>query len=547
MSYVALYRKARPKTFDEVKGQDHVVTTLRNQIKTDRLMHAYLFCGTRGTGKTSVAKLLARAVNCEHPENGSPCNECDTCRDILNGNSMNVIEIDAASNNSVDNIREIIDEVRYRPTKGKYKVYIIDEVHMLSASAFNALLKTLEEPPSYVIFILATTEVAKIPVTILSRCQRFDFHRISVDTIAGHMKELMEQEGVEAEDKALRFIARAADGSMRDALSLLDECTAYYMGQKLTYDKALKALGEVDTTVFEAMTRSASRGEAGRVIRGFEKRISDGMEVSAFVDDYIDFLRNLLIAGSGSPEEAAESIDMSQEQLKGLLELSASVPPETAMRYIRILSDLQSQMRTSTSRRVLTEVALIRMCRPATGTRSEDVLDRIRQLETRLDDLTSERYALPISAPDREDMPDRQAPEEETPAEEDVPNAAPEDLKEIAAQWQSIVGDLPQGFGAEKSILKKAKTKYDAGDPGNHTLYVELMHYSQTAAMPKKDEAVQEIMKIIEMHFHKHVEVHLLEEKDTQGAYREVEADDILAAMQSAGIQVDVAEGSDDF
>ncbi|MEE3420440.1 MAG: DNA polymerase III subunit gamma/tau [Lachnospiraceae bacterium] len=545
MSYVALYRKARPKTFDEVKGQDHVVTTLRNQIKTGRLMHAYLFCGTRGTGKTSVAKLLARAVNCEHPENGSPCNECDTCRDILNGNSMNVIEIDAASNNGVDNIREIIDEVRYRPTKGKYKVYIIDEVHMLSSGAFNALLKTLEEPPSYVIFILATTEVAKIPVTILSRCQRFDFRRISVDTIADHMKELMEAEGVRAEDKALRFIARAADGSMRDALSLLDECTAFYMGQELTYERALAALGQVDTSVYETITKSAVRGDAGRVIRSFEKRISDGMEVSAFVSDYIWFLRNLLIAGTSSEEEAAESIDISREQLQSLMELARSVPPETCMRYIRILSDLQRDMRASTSRRVLTEVALIRMCRPQTGTKSEDLLDRIHQIETKLDDLTSGRYALPMSTLENAPAPEAYDPE---PSEEEaMENAAPEDLKEVVASWRTLVGELPQGFGRTRAVLLGAHPKYDAANPEDNVLHLELDH-PLAAHTVGNEEVRQKLMSIIEAHLKKHVEIQMHLKKDTKSSYRAVPAaDDILNSMRGAGMQVDIASSDEDF
>ena len=234
MSYTALYRKFRPDTFSEVKGQEHIVTTLTNQIKADRIGHAYLFCGTRGTGKTTVAKILAKAVNCEHPIDGSPCNECAVCRGISEGTSMNVIEIDAASNNGVDNIREIREEVSYRPTQGRYKVYIIDEVHMLSTGAFNALLKTLEEPPSYVIFILATTEVHKIPITILSRCQRYDFRRITIDTIAARLKELTEIEKVDVEERAIRYIAKAADGSMRDALSLLDQCIAFYLGETLT-------------------------------------------------------------------------------------------------------------------------------------------------------------------------------------------------------------------------------------------------------------------------------------------------------------------------
>ena len=219
MSYTALYRKFRPDNFADVKGQDHIVTTLTNQIKHNRIGHAYLFCGTRGTGKTTVAKILAKAVNCEHPVNGSPCNECAMCKAIQAGTAMNVIEIDAASNNGVDNIREIREEVSYRPTEGKYKVYIIDEVHMLSTGAFNALLKTLEEPPSYVMFILATTEAHKIPITILSRCQRYDFHRITIDTIAARLDELLKVEGVEAEEKAVRYVAKAGDGSMRIALT----------------------------------------------------------------------------------------------------------------------------------------------------------------------------------------------------------------------------------------------------------------------------------------------------------------------------------------
>ena len=256
MSYMALYRKWRPDTFADVKGQDHIVTTLKNQIQADRIGHAYLFCGTRGTGKTTIAKIFAKAVNCEHPIDGSPCNECASCKAANAAASMNIIEIDAASNNGVDNIRDIKEEVQYSPTEGRFKVYIIDEVHMLSIGAFNALLKTLEEPPSYVIFILATTEVHKIPITILSRCQRYDFKRISVDTIADRLTELMVAERIEVEDKAIRYIAKMADGAMRDALSLLDQCLSFYIGQKLTYDNVLEVLGAVDTEVFSKLFRA---------------------------------------------------------------------------------------------------------------------------------------------------------------------------------------------------------------------------------------------------------------------------------------------------
>ena len=255
MSYTALYRKFRPDTFADVKGQDHIVITLKNQLKVNRIGHAYLFTGTRGTGKTTVAKILARTVNCENPTPDGPCGECRICRAIAAGASMNVIEIDAASNNGVDNIREIVEEVSYSPAEGKYKVYIIDEVHMLSTGAFNALLKTLEEPPSYVIFILATTEVHRLPITILSRCQRYDFKRITIDTITDRMKELIQEENVRVEEKALRYIAKLADGSMRDALSLLDQCIAFLLGEELTYDKVLDVLGAVDTEVFSRLFR----------------------------------------------------------------------------------------------------------------------------------------------------------------------------------------------------------------------------------------------------------------------------------------------------
>ena len=247
MSYTALYRKWRPQVFDDVKGQDHIVKTLTNQIETDHVGHAYLFCGTRGTGKTTAAKIFAKAVNCEHPVNGNPCGECAVCKAIANGSSLNVIEIDAASNNGVDSIRQIRDEVEYRPTEGRYKVYIVDEVHMLTTAAFNALLKTLEEPPEYVMFILATTEVHKIPITILSRCQRYDFKRISVDTISERLNELVLAEKIQIEDTAIRYIAKMADGALRDALSLLDQCMAMKVGELLTYEDVLEALGTVDT------------------------------------------------------------------------------------------------------------------------------------------------------------------------------------------------------------------------------------------------------------------------------------------------------------
>ena len=334
MSYMALYRKFRPDEFEDVKGQDAIVKTLKNQIKSERIGHAYLFCGTRGTGKTTVAKIFAKAVNCEHPVDGSPCGECETCRAIAAGNSMNVIEIDAASNNGVDNIREIREEVSYRPTEGKYKVYIIDEVHMLSIGAFNALLKTLEEPPEYVIFILATTEAHKIPVTILSRCQRYDFKRITIETISARLRELIDKEKWDVEEKAVRYIARMADGSMRDALSLLDQCAAFYIGETLTYDHVLEVLGAVDTEVFSRLLREILEYNVQKVIATVDELVMQGRELSQMAADFTWYLRNLLLVKSSDDME--DVLDVSTENLKRLKEEAQMVDADALIRYIRV-------------------------------------------------------------------------------------------------------------------------------------------------------------------------------------------------------------------
>ena len=389
MSYQAFYRKWRPDNFEDVKGQDHIVTTLKNQINADRIGHAYLFCGTRGTGKTSVAKIFAKAVNCEHPVNGSPCGECPTCKAIAAGTSMNVIEIDAASNNGVDNIREIRDEVQYSPTEGKYKVYIIDEVHMLSTGAFNALLKTLEEPPSYVIFILATTEVAKIPVTIMSRCQRYDFHRISIETIADRLSELMKAENIVVEDKAIRYVAKAADGSMRDALSLLDQCIAFHLGEELKYDDVLDVLGAVDIAIFSNMYKTIRENDVARCMNLMEDIIMQGRDLSQFVTDFIWYLRNLLLIKTTRDTGKIEDvIEVSKDNIADMMEDAKEADVDTLMRHIRVLSELSNDMKTSTQKRVKAEVTFIKLMRPSMEKPADmtELTGRINTLETQLGD-----------------------------------------------------------------------------------------------------------------------------------------------------------------
>ena len=528
MGYTALYRKFRPDTFEDVKGQEHIVTTLKNQIQADRIGHAFLFCGTRGTGKTTVAKILARAVNCEHPVNGSPCNECAACKAIQAGTSMNVIEIDAASNNGVDNIREIREEVAYRPTQGKYKVYIIDEVHMLSAGAFNALLKTLEEPPSYVIFILATTEAHKIPVTILSRCQRYDFHRISIDTITQRLQELMEKEGVDAEEKALRYVAKAGDGSMRDSLSLLDQCIAFYLGERLTYDRVLDVLGTVDNEVFSKLLRQVLQGNVTECIHILEELLTGGKELGQFVSDFTWYMRNLLLVKtSENPEEV---LDVSTENMKTLQEESQMIDSDTLMRYIRVFSELSSQLRYATQKRVMVEIGLIKLCRPAMETNLDSVLDRIRVLEEKME------QGVPVMAVSGNQITEGTYPgntgkgtvfgdsgqQEKVMAKPE--KAAPEDLQKIKNNWKMIVG---QTEGMFKSFLSTATPKYN-GNTGENKLYVEFTN--DLAQNCVEDPTKKELLEaLIARQIGKSVEVEmLLKKRDSHKELADISVDDIL-------------------
>ena len=438
MSYTALYRKFRPQEFEDVKGQEHIVTTLKNQIKADRIGHAYLFCGTRGTGKTTVAKIFAKAVNCEHPVDGSPCGKCPACQGIAAGTSMNVIEIDAASNNGVDNIRQIREEVSYRPTEGKYKVYIIDEVHMLSAGAFNALLKTLEEPPAYVIFILATTEAHKIPITILSRCQRYDFHRISIDTITDRLAELMRTEQVDVEERALRYVAKAGDGSMRDALSLLDQCIAFHLGEKLTYENVLEVLGAVDTEVFSALLRQVLAKDVTGAIRTVDHLVDQGRELGQMVNDFTWYMRNLLLIQSADDME--EVLDMSADHLAALKEEAQMVEPETLIRYIRIFSELSSQIRYAAQKRILLEIAIIKLCRPQMEKDLSALNERMDDMEQKL-----ESGAFVSAAPQGVAVPaagGTQAPAAQAPEKTQLPKAIPEDIKQVMNNWRSVISEM---------------------------------------------------------------------------------------------------------
>ncbi len=397
MAYLALYRKYRPQSFDEIVGQKAVVTALRNQVKYNQLGHAYLFCGTRGTGKTSVARVFAKAVNCLEPKDGSPCNECELCRDAASG--FNIIEIDAASNNGVENIRDLRDEVVYTPVKGRFKVYIIDEVHMLSPQAFNALLKTLEEPPEHVIFVLATTEPQKVMATILSRCQRYDFKRLSVDEIRERLAYVCAQEGIEADAEALSFIASSADGGMRDALSLLDQCRAYYVQEPITLGKVLEVLGAVDGRVLADMTSCLAQGDNMGLLMGVDDIFLDGRDPLQFVLSWNGYLRGVLLYRVLGAQADSYVTDAAEVRAR-MAEQAASLTREQLVFYIQELSKLANSLRFAQQRRIILETALISMAAGrSTGGEASALAARLDRLEARLSGPASMKLAANATAP----------------------------------------------------------------------------------------------------------------------------------------------------
>lgn len=378
MAYTALYREWRPKNFEDVVGQEHITTTLKNQIQNDRIAHAYLFCGTRGTGKTSTAKVMAKALNCLNPVNGDPCNECEMCKKINEGLAIDVTELDAASNNGVDKIRDIIDDAKYPPQEARFKVYIMDEVHMLSMGAVNAFLKTLEEPPANVIFILATTDPQKLPITILSRCQRFDFKRISKSDISDRLRKIVGAQGVLADEKSLELISRVSDGAMRDALSILDQAIAMGDGS-VNYDSVVGMLGLVTNEYLFDITSAIIERNIQKAMNIIEEVVYAGKDINLFIKDLTGHFRNLLMAKvTNNPEEV---LDMSMENINLIKEQGSRIRVEEIMRDIRILQEAEGNAKISKQARLYLELATIKMCKIEYDTSSEVILARINRLE----------------------------------------------------------------------------------------------------------------------------------------------------------------------
>lgn len=378
MGYTALYREWRPQNFYDIVGQEHITTTVKNQILNNRIAHAYLFCGTRGTGKTTTAKVFAKALNCLDLKDGEPCNECDMCRKINEGLAIDVTELDAASNNGIDKIRDIIDDVKYPPQEARHKVYIMDEVHMLSIGAVNAFLKTLEEPPNNVVFILATTDPQKLPITILSRCQRFDFKRINNNEITERLKKIVNEQNALADDKSLNLIARVSDGAMRDALSILDQAISMGNGA-VQYDVLVSMLGLVTNDNLFNLTNSVTQRNIEKSISIIDEVVYAGKDIYLFIKDLIAHYRNILMAKvTNNPEEV---LDMSEENILLIKEQASKIRAEEVMRYIRILQETESNAKISKQARLYLELAIIKMCKIEYDTSNEVILTRINKLE----------------------------------------------------------------------------------------------------------------------------------------------------------------------
>ena len=489
----ALSRVYRPKTFEDVVGQEHIVKTLKNQIKNNNIGHAYLFSGTRGTGKTSTAKIFARAVNCLNPINEEPCNECEICIDTLNDNIMDIVEIDAASNNSVDDIRELRESVKYTPSKAKYKVYIIDEVHMLSQGAFNALLKTLEEPPSYVIFILATTEPHKIPATILSRCQRFDFKRVSSKDIADRMSYICEKENIQAEDKALSLIARNSQGALRDALSILDQCMSFG-NDKIEYNDVIELLGTVNIDELFQLSQSIIDEDTKKSLQILNEFIIWGKDIRNLINDLIDHFRNLMVCKVS--KDLDEIISLPEESIERLKEQSKTININDLIRILNILSETQDSMKSSSNTRILAEVTMMKIAQPMFDESKEALIKRIENLEKIIESgnikvVTVQNESEINTVPQRVQVDEPQERKEDIVYEE----VKSEDVKLVESSWKKVIQKIKEDKKLSIAALLREVSSFNVKDNILYLIFNDNFSFARSRLNSK--ETIDYIESII--------------------------------------------------
>lgn len=492
----ALYRVYRPKNFSDVIGQEHIVRTLKNQIENNNVGHAYLFCGTRGTGKTSTAKIFSRAVNCTNLHNDEPCNECENCREILEDKTMDVVEIDAASNNSVDDIRELRENVKYSPAKAKYKVYIIDEVHMLSQGAFNALLKTLEEPPSYVIFILATTEPHKIPATILSRCQRFDFKRVTVKDISSRMRYICEKEGIEADEKALNLIARNSQGALRDALSILDQCISFE-GNKISYNDVIELLGSVNIEQLFDLAESIIKEDTRKSLQILNDFIIWGKDVRNLVNDLIDHFRNLMVCKISN--DLDEIISLPEETIDLLKQQAETIDTNNLIRILNILSGAQDGMKISSNPRVLMEVTMMKIAQPMFDESKEALIKRIENLEQKIESGNIKVNHISTNQTvdnfNENNQQNNNTVEKQEDENIEYENLKGDDIKLVEKSWKKILQKMKED---KNQVIRALLQDVDSFNISEDTLYIIFTdNYSFAKSRLDSPATIQYVEKVI--------------------------------------------------
>jgi len=515
--YQALYRKYRPKTFDEVLGQEHVTTTLKNQIISGNIGHAYLFSGTKGTGKTSTAKIFSRAVNCLHPVNGNPCNECEICKGIMDESIMDVIEMDAASNRKIEDIRELKDKVIYPPAKAKYKIYIVDEVHMLTNQAFNALLKTLEEPPRHLIFILATTDVQKLPQTIISRCQRFDFRRLTSRDIVSNMRNILDKLNVKIDDSILHLIARNSDGAMRDALSLLDQLISY--SSNLTYQDALKILGIANMDFIFSLVENIKNRKIEDSLLAINDIIQEGKDIIQFIKDLIYHYRNLLIAKTSN--NAVEIMDMDEGMAKEYIKQSSDMTLDYILRSIEILNDSEKRMSWSTQPRIILEMAVIKLINLEERMSLED---RVRNLEEMISKgevsaIQNRKQPVPKKAEENRNITHRIEKEDKKEKEEKAEESGTFDdggeisIEAIKVNWDKILRIVKGKDIKTNAFLKEGKPFFFSDNVLTIAYDDRHIFHKEAMGKPNNKELVENIISSL---FNKNIKIKLILESDRE-------------------------------